>query len=301
MRLTAEDKILYQQNLEKARGEKSPVAKAIYRHKFFLKVADELVALQRNTIVFDVKLVENENDIKIGASKFGGQPDLPPHLDWKFRKNEIEPKTNAQYPINKGEMIPLSFLAQINLAEVKKYDVEDLLPKTGRLYIFYVDTMYLYDSGIWRTDEAYSAFNLEVIYDDSDPKTLTRRDYPEILRESNRYQAAKLKFSKSISFPHSDNPQLLEKIFEKTGDSKEAKWLYGEEIPYDKAKGYRQNKTFGHVDAQFPYLDNNQILLLQLRDFPCNMQFSREGYLCLQMNKKDLKARNWNHVYPMES
>jgi uncharacterized protein YwqG len=301
MRLNAAEKVLYQQNLEKAKGEKSPVAKAIYRHKFFLKVADELVALQRNTIVFDPQLVENEDEIKIGASKLGGRPDLPPHLDWIFRKNETEPKADAKFPIKNGEMIPFSFLGQINLAEVKKYDVDDLLPARGRLYFFYVDTMYLYYSGIWQNDEAYNPFNLEVIYDDSDPKTLTRRDFPISLRESNRYQAAKLKFSKSISFPHSDNPQLLEKIFRKTGDKSEAQWLYGEKIPYDKAKGYRQNKMFGHVDAQFPYLNPDQVLLMQFTDHPCSMEFSREGYLCLFMDRKNLKEQNWKYVYFSES
>ena len=55
-----------------------------------------------------------------GASKFGGEPDLPPGHEWPYYEGK-----------------PLSFLAQIDLAEASKYDTEGLLPKSGILSFFY--------------------------------------------------------------------------------------------------------------------------------------------------------------------
>jgi uncharacterized protein YwqG len=62
----------------------------------------------------------SDDDLPVGASKLGGQPDLPPDTEW--------PEHNGQ---------PLGFLAQFNLAEVAPYDVESLLPRTGLLSFFY--------------------------------------------------------------------------------------------------------------------------------------------------------------------
>lgn len=65
-----------------------------------------------------------------GASKFGGNPDLPEGFQWDyfttdtFDDDEIKPR-------------PLAFLAQVNLEEVSAYDTDGLLPETGMLYFFY--------------------------------------------------------------------------------------------------------------------------------------------------------------------
>ena len=58
--------------------------------------------------------------VKVGATKFGGSPHLPDHINW--------PKTD------KGNHF--SFLAQINLSETTLYDTDKLLPKSGMLYFF---------------------------------------------------------------------------------------------------------------------------------------------------------------------
>lgn len=55
-----------------------------------------------------------------GVSRFGGAPDLPPGLDW--------PAWNG---------VPLSFVAQINLAELPGFPERGLLPETGLLSFFY--------------------------------------------------------------------------------------------------------------------------------------------------------------------
>ncbi len=61
------------------------------------------------------KSVKNENEIAIGASKFRGLPHLPPIVEW--------PKD-------------LYFNAQFNLKELAQYDVDNVLPSKGMLYVF---------------------------------------------------------------------------------------------------------------------------------------------------------------------
>lgn len=64
--------------------------------------------------------VAYEDTLPIGASKMGGNPDLPANFEWK-----------------KYEGAPLTFLFQIRLSDVAPYDVEHVLPKTGWLHFFY--------------------------------------------------------------------------------------------------------------------------------------------------------------------
>lgn len=61
----------------------------------------------------------DDSQIPVGASKFGGAPDVPLGFEW--------PTWNGK---------PLGFLAQINLEEVAPFDLEGLLPKAGLLSFF---------------------------------------------------------------------------------------------------------------------------------------------------------------------
>ncbi|MBI1368671.1 MAG: DUF1963 domain-containing protein [Planctomycetes bacterium] len=60
-----------------------------------------------------------ESEIPIGCSRCGGVPDLPP---------------NVQIPTNNGK--PLELLAQFDLRDIAKHDVERRLPSQGQLYFF---------------------------------------------------------------------------------------------------------------------------------------------------------------------
>lgn len=74
----------------------------------------------RNSIVIEV---DSEFDTQaLGASRFGGEPDLPPDVEWF-----TNPTTGA----------PLSFVAQLNFAELKAFDIDNQLPDQGILYFFY--------------------------------------------------------------------------------------------------------------------------------------------------------------------
>ncbi|HEX8032699.1 MAG TPA: YwqG family protein [Ktedonobacterales bacterium] len=83
------------------------------------RVADEVERLTLPAIFIRPVAVE-ENAPSIGASKFGGIPDLPRDFEW---------------PTWHGRA--LTFLAQFDLAEVAVHDVEHMLPSSGVLYVFY--------------------------------------------------------------------------------------------------------------------------------------------------------------------
>ena len=82
------------------------------------RLQDPLIELLRPAIALKVKS-EDDAQIPIGASKFGGAPDVPEGFEW--------PTWNEK---------PLGFLAQINLKEMAGFDVEGLLPKSGLLLFF---------------------------------------------------------------------------------------------------------------------------------------------------------------------
>lgn len=65
-----------------------------------------------------------------GTSRFGGFPYLPTAFEWPyFTGSTLESKKEVKRP--------LTFLLQINCAELSVYNTEHLLPSTGMLYFFY--------------------------------------------------------------------------------------------------------------------------------------------------------------------
>ncbi len=61
-------------------------------------------------------------------SKIGGKPAVPHDFVW--------PRYLGESYDNITKERPLSFMAQVNLEDVKHYDTEKLLPKTGILSFF---------------------------------------------------------------------------------------------------------------------------------------------------------------------
>ena len=124
----------------------------------------------------------DDSDIAIGASKFGGCPDLPDDVEWFA-----------------DEMagIPLSFICQINFAEVKPYDSDDKLPSSGMLYFFYdcLEMPWGYDP----TD----GVGKKVFYYDGDLSKLERKAVPDNFDEDAAlfFGAAKLTFDNVLELP----------------------------------------------------------------------------------------------------
>lgn len=80
---------------------------------------DVLAAALRPATRLITRLVADD-ELPLGASRFGGRPDLPPQVAW---------------PRRDGAGAPLSFLAQLDLASVP--DPTGLLPAAGWLLFFY--------------------------------------------------------------------------------------------------------------------------------------------------------------------
>jgi hypothetical protein len=62
----------------------------------------------------------NDAAIPVGASKLGGDPDLPADFQWPHYNDK-----------------PLTFIGQFKLSEFTQYDTEAILPSWGTLYYFY--------------------------------------------------------------------------------------------------------------------------------------------------------------------
>src|SRR5437764_367583 len=102
-----------EENMDKAGVQAAFIAAGISR---LLKDIDYLA---RPSIRLATTRVD-EPTLKIGTSKIGGIPDLPPGFVW--------PQCNG---------LPQSFLAQIHLADIAVYDADTLLPHVGMLWFFY--------------------------------------------------------------------------------------------------------------------------------------------------------------------
>ena len=90
-----------------------------------MNIKEKLESMAKNSI---------ELKMQLGATRFGGQPDVPSDFIWPTYMGE-----SYDHVVKKR---PLSFLAQFNCADFAKYDIEHLLPDHGLLSFFYeLDSM----------------------------------------------------------------------------------------------------------------------------------------------------------------
>jgi uncharacterized protein YwqG len=133
-----------------------------------------------------------EYDISIGASRIGGVPDVPPGFRWPERKE-----------------VPQSFIAQINLDDVHKFDTNGALPQRGILLFFYDAKQETYgadpaDRGGWS------------IYFSDDYAGLQRITAPVNLPAESQFKACSIRFASEITL--SQQPKLEIPDFDWTDD-----------------------------------------------------------------------------------
>lgn len=116
------------------------------------RVADSLRALIRPSVRLHMRAAEEGEDLPLGGTRFGGEPDLPIGTSWPTGHLEIPLPTEAFRAASKYARLPpesgtfsLPFVAQIRLSEITVHDREKLLPQVGLLYCFY-------DKGGFKTD-----------------------------------------------------------------------------------------------------------------------------------------------------
>lgn len=153
-------------------------------NKWSRRIADVIVRESRSSIRMTPHAVEHEDLLPLGSSKFGGWPDLPPGYEW--------PRCDG---------FPLSFVAQINLADVAQYDVERLLPTTGIL-------MFFFDHEHWFSTQWQPPEMWRVMYFAGDHRTLKRTVMPSplpIMLDSWPHPPCFLTYAREITLPHCDS------------------------------------------------------------------------------------------------
>lgn len=135
----------------------------------------------KESLILKSKQVPDEQ-IDIGKTKIGGKPDLPRKIRWPKWKRK-----------------PLSFIAQINLADLPKHEFVNMLPSEGLLSFFYSAEQETWgydpkDKGSWR------------VFHFGD-KDLQRQKFPRKLDEG-RYDSCLVEFQHSITIPEFESPYV---------------------------------------------------------------------------------------------
>lgn len=229
-----------------------------------------------------------DEEIPIGASKFGGDPDLPVGFNIPKYKNNT-----------------FSFLAQINCQDISQYDIESILPEKGFIYFFYECQNFV--SGIEITDKNY----WKVMYYDGPRENLKRTPISQYLSKGNFFTPALVEEKLGVSFADLDSHELENMEWEDYGDS------YIQFLEYFEKKVKSTHHLLGQpkvvqmnvIEEVLPLIQefkNNKnisaedlVLLLQLDtdETNTNMLWGDEGIIHFFITKEDLKERNFQDVW----
>ena len=141
-----------------------------------MSIKEKLESLGRNSI--QLKIAGKETH-KLGATRFGGKPDVPPDFVWPTYEGESYDHVVKDRP--------LTFLAQFNCAELAQFDKEHLLPDHGLLSFFYET-----DTQCWGYDPKDQG--CARVYWFEDMSALSAADFPADMEED-------FKFPMVSSFP----------------------------------------------------------------------------------------------------
>jgi uncharacterized protein YwqG len=241
----------------------------------------------------------DESSIPVGASRIGGVADLPPGFSWPEWK-----------------YLPLSFVAQIRLDDVRQYDTNKVLPRRGMLWFFYDAQQETYgadpaDLGGWR-----------VIYlDDDDLTRLQRTPAPARLPASSRFKACAISFAGEITL--SQQPRLEIPNFDWTDDEQKKYETLLSTFPDPADHGALHNRLLGNPetiqddmrlqcqltshgvtdinDPRAAELSKGAMdwqLLLQIdTDERIGMRWASTGMLYYWITGANLQARRFNHTW----
>ncbi|MCA9905359.1 MAG: DUF1963 domain-containing protein [Anaerolineae bacterium] len=119
------------------------------------RLENQLVQLLKPCLYVKTSRADDESELALGTSRFGGNPDLPADFRWPhYRANE-----------------PLTFIAQFRLSEIAAYKIDTVLPESGLLYFFYAEA-----SEPWGNFEERAAS--AVIYVEDENTRLVRTPHP---------------------------------------------------------------------------------------------------------------------------
>lgn len=273
-----------------------------------LKETVDSIKLNSIVINFNTKISES---LPLGTSKFGGCPDLPRDFQWYY----FEGKSPITDEIKKR---PLTFLAQINCNEVKKYDLDNRLPNSGILYFFYE-----LESMSWGFDPKDKGC-AKVYYYDGDNSDLVRTDFPSDMEEDFKMPEIGLSFNSRYNAPSFEElfddydynlweeyDNLLKELGYITDEENSSKLLgYSDNIQGDMllecelvTKGLYCGDSTGYNSLKAKELEQNKNewrLLFQLdtvttHDF--ELMFGDCGRIYYFIKEEDLKNNNFDNTW----
>ena len=148
-----------------------------------MSIKEKLESLGRNSI--QLKIARKET-YKLGATRFGGKPDVPPDFVWPTYEGESYDHVVKDRP--------LTFLAQFNCAELAQFDKEHLLPDHGLLSFFYET-----DTQCWGYDPKDQG--CARVYWFEDMSALSAADFPADMEEDFKFPMVKIKMDSKYSYP----------------------------------------------------------------------------------------------------
>lgn len=269
-------------------------------HKFgFQDVEAHLMKYARSCIRVETTSVENEDDLKIGQSKVGGRPDLPKDMEW------------VTVPKNIGTRSSVPFIAQFNVEEVSAYDMKDLLPQTGMLYLF-------------------ADYELaRVVFYDGDKSSLERKEFPEDLPPTQPLESGDARFEPcSLTFVHEVNLDFHTPDFDYPKGKgwrdffdlvyassysrpnppfiRDVNRLLGVpyDVPHDMQLECQLLEDIGHyytsssTERKAAELKKSQwqLLFQMSSDSNANMAWSDNGTICFFIKKHDLELQNFDNI-----
>ncbi len=175
-------------------------------------LADRILRLARPAVRIATE-PSAESRIPVGASRFGGAPDMPPGREW---------------PAWKGRR--LAFLAQINLADLKVFPCCSVLPPSGLLQFFYDLEQSTWgfdpkDRGSWAVRWEKATDGLE------------RR------KVDVAHPAARVAFSPATTLPEPDSPE-----FERLGLDRAQVRAWEEAIGEAESGSTPRHQLLGHAE-----------------------------------------------------
>lgn len=276
-----------------------------------MSIKEKLELLAKNSIELKI---EGKETYKLGATRFGGQPDVPADFVWPTYEGESYDHVVKDRP--------LTFLTQFNCAELAKFDKEHLLPDHGLLSFFYET-----DTQCW--GYAPKDKGCARVYWFEDISALFAADFPADMEEDFKFPMVKIKLDSKITYP---SWQDFSEVFpdEKDCDAFDEVWA---EWMGDDSKEIEnnsqllgwpdviQNSMFEELVSQGYCLGNPEnwnripkgicqkaeetardrwVLLFQMDTVECDdfeLMFGDCGYIYFYITKEDLSARRFDRIW----
>lgn len=246
--------------------------------------ADQIDELFRPTI----RLIATKSDsVPAGASRFGGHPDLPPGAEWPERDG-----------------VPMEFVGQLRLEEVKPYDVSGLLPPTGSL-LFFHNTQWETSDNVAEED-AYDV--CRVLYHpgpatelvSTAPSVVEFERFGEVEPAPAVFSSSRLSFDKMVTLPPGESAFLRDDKYQEL-----VKVYYDFRIDFDEKvlelrPDNKDHRMLGYLnlDDYVEAMEVDDVVLLQVdSDWDAaGFQWGDEEQIYFILKAEDLAAGRFDRV-----